>query len=52
MAAEVSEVGPADKLRRYQVGPLASSSQVLLVVVDPVVIVAFEGMTCRRRRLS
>jgi hypothetical protein len=52
MAAVLSEVGPVDRSRGYQVGPLASNSQVLMAVEAPVEIVAFVGTTCRRRRLS
>jgi hypothetical protein len=52
MAAEVSEVGPVDRSRRYQVGPVVSSSQVLMDVVAPVAVVALVATICRRRRLS
>jgi hypothetical protein len=52
MAADVSEAGLLDRSRLYQVGPLASSSQVLTGAVGLVVVVALVGKTCRRRKLS
>ena len=52
MAADVSEVGPEGRSRTYQVGPLASSSQVLMGAVVLAAFAALPGMTCRRRKLS
>jgi hypothetical protein len=47
-----SEVGPVARSRRYQVGPLLSSSHVLMAVVEPITPAALVGTTIRRRRLS
>jgi hypothetical protein len=49
MVGLVTEVGPVARSRTYQVGPLASNSQVLMA---PLVSVAVVGKTSRRRKLS
>jgi hypothetical protein len=52
MVGGVAMLGPVARVRRYQFAFLASSSQVLRLVVAPVATVALVAVTCRRRRLS
>jgi hypothetical protein len=52
MVALLTEVGPVARSRRYQVGPVASNSHVLMAVGELVVSVVLVGKTSRRRKLS